>query len=696
MRYEGRQIALTFDSKAMNFSAIERIGAENIVQGMPKVPLAHLVGFVDGTWMELRPDAAVVTGEAEGLRIVFGPFGGRKVSLELSVKVRDDRVLMEGQLRNRDEGCEICELVAPHLTGIVLGGDPSDDVFLYPHHAGERTVNPVDEYPTERYQNFWRAGSVRVDGVWRREINYCGLASMSWMYLHDAATGLYIGSHDAAYPVTGLIAESMRPACGAMGFAFRKHRRVACGQDCVVGEYVLALSEKDWHYGAKIYREYLLPHLHMDATPDFLLDEYALNECYEFKRGDGVVDGKRQRKIDNRFADIPRLFEMGQGWGVRHFFMASWNRTGFDSYYPEYYPDMELGSAMEFARGLSYIREHGGFSTLYINARIFDVESDYHATLGERMAIRKPDGEPYREVYGPAHFTVNCPSDKLWRDYLLDMAEFTVRAYGPDGIYLDQLASAEPFACHAAGHSHEDIGEFNQGYLYILENLLFRLRKQNPNAYIMTENCGDIYGCYTWGNLTWNGTHYDEHYAMFKYTFPEFVQVNMVDPRGWVGDLEEKKAWFYKDLERAILLGSVMWIGHTIRFALKGYPEEYVAEIQTYGKKALAFRARTQPFIRIAAFLNEAYVRETGGGAKATCWQLPNGRVMLLCGNNALKDEAFVRFVLPFTPSWVQAFDEAGEVILAIEDNELHVPMGAKRLLCVMVAPPESREGENQ
>lgn len=48
--------------------------------------------------------------------------------------------------------------------------------------------------------------------------------------------------------------------------------------------------------------------------------------------------------------------------------------------------------------------------------------------------------------------------------YLLDTAEFCVKAYGCDGIYLDQLASAEPFACYCAEHSHENIGEFNNGY----------------------------------------------------------------------------------------------------------------------------------------------------------------------------------------------------------------------------------------
>lgn len=94
------------------------------------------------------------------------------------------------------------------------------------------------------------------------------------------------------------------------------------------------------------------------------------------------------------------MYEEGAAWGVRHMFLASWNRTGFDSFYPEYYPDMELGSAMEFRRGLEYVREHGGFSTLYINARIFDVKSDFHKTVGEKMAVRNEKGEPYRETYG--------------------------------------------------------------------------------------------------------------------------------------------------------------------------------------------------------------------------------------------------------------------------------------------------------
>ena len=223
---------------------------------------------------------------------------------------------------------------------------------------------------------------------------------------------------------------------------------------------------------------------------------------------------------------------------------------------------------------------------------------------------------------------MNCPSDTLWRDYLLDTAEFCVKAYGCDGIYLDQLASAEPFACYCAEHSHENIGEFNNGYVYVLRELLRRLRKHNPNAYIMTENCGDIYGSYTWGNLTWNGAEYDEYYNVFKYTFPEFVQVNMVNPRGWETEDRDQRLWFYRDMHRAVTLGSVLWMGITTRMR----PQD--GEYHIYGRKMARFRRELQPLLKEARFLDDAWLAPVPDFCYAACWQLADGRGMVLAAND--------------------------------------------------------------
>ena len=618
MELKTEAFSAVFDLQQANFThLVNHATGDDYVKARPKGPLVELYAVRNGEKMRLLPEALwELTG---GQSVEIGRFGGLPISMTLRFEARGDRLTVQGEISNNSD-LDVVEVLMPRLGGIVLGGSFEDDAIIYPHHAGERTRDVVRGYGVNK-KDLWRASSKAFEDFYRREINYCGLASMSWMYYYDEENGLYVGSHDPRFPVTGVIAEtSGNVADPWVGFAFRKHHRIRPGESWSTGDYVVAVSCRDWHYGSRIYRDYIGPYLDFDHNPAFLETEYALNQCYNFKRG-GV--------IEHTFADIPALWDEGDAWGVRHLFMAAWNRTGFDSYYPEYYPDMELGSAMELARGLDYVRSRGGFTTMYINARIFDVKSDFHATVGEKMAIRNERGEPYREEYGPEHFTVNCPSDKAWQNWLLDTAEFCVRAYGCDGIYLDQLASAEPFACYAPGHSHKDIGEFNNGYRYILQELLTRLRRIRPDAYIMTENCGDIYGSYTWGNLTWNGAEYDEHYNVFKYTFPEFVQVNMVNPRGWMPDPEDQRVWFYRDMHRAIALNSVLWMGLTTRFT----PDS--GEYREYGQKALEFRRRQTGLLQGARFLDDAWLEgEAPEHCQLTCWQTSAGHPVILAAND--------------------------------------------------------------
>lgn len=648
MEIKTTKLRAVFDPGTNNFSVLQNlVTGDNYIKTAPAGPVITLYSIQKGKRIELLPGAPDIVKRGNTLDIQYREFHCKpagavfRVNALLKVKAEDDRLILSVSVENPDEP-EITEILSPRLGGIVLGTDYRDDIIIFPHHAGEKTINPVRGYGYDK-KDFCRAGSVRYENFFRREINYCGLASMSWMYYYDGQNGLYFGSHDPRFPVTGIIAETSGDAENPwMGFAFRKYHRICKGEKYDAGEYIIAVSDRDWHYGSELYRSYIAPYLDFSHNPDFLSDECALNQCYNFKR---------INKIDNYFRDIPRLYEEGKKWGVRHIFIAAWNRTGFDSSYPEYYPDMELGSAMEFRRGLEYVRKNGGFSTLYINARIFDVKSDFHSSLGEKMAIRNEYGNMIHEVYGPARFTVNCPSDKLWRDYLIDTAEFAMKAYGCDGIYLDQLASAEPFPCYSREHSHENIEEFNHGNVHILKELLRRLREYNPDAYLMTENCGDIYGSFTWGNLTWNGARYDEFYNVFKYTFPEFVQVNMVNPRGWEDDEEQRYQWFFRDIQRAVLLGSVLWMGITTRLTAEA------AQYHEYAKRVLSFRRHIQPFIKQARFLDDLYVGRISECCRATCWELKDGRRMLLAGNSEENTAGVVETMIPHHTKEIRCYD---------------------------------------
>lgn len=674
MLLKGKSFVADFNNELNNIVSLKNIiTGDDYIKTKPIVPFFSMVGLkkIENNKVDLLPGVPDIHGDEKGLVIQYQDFSGYDIQVELGLVAYEDKIVVTGKVRNNERNIDVIEILCPHISGIFLGEDYKDDYIIFPHHAGERTLNPVYEYGKEKTQSYWRASSIRQGDIFVREINYCGLASMSWMYYYDKENGLYIGSHDQRFPVTGVIAESGTEQTPYMGFDFRKHHRISYGEVYGIGEYEIVITNKDWHYGAKIYRNYIEKYLDFDHTPEFLKDEYALNQCYNFKQNGA---------IRNRFKDIPRMFETGKEWGVKHMFIASWNRTGFDSYYPEYYPDMELGSAMEFKRGLEYIREHSGFSTLYINARIFDLKSDFHKLVGENMALRNYKDDMIYETYGSEHFTVNCPSDELWREYLLDTAEFTVKAYGADGIYLDQLASAEPFACYCKEHSHKNIGDFNNGYLYVLKELLRRLQKDNPRAYIMTENCGDIYGSYTWGNLTWNGDAYDEYYNVFKYTFPEFTQVNMVNPRASQSEEPEKMIWFLKDMQRAILLGNILWMGITSRLT------ESEGEYHTYAKLALAFRKEIQSYVKESEFLDHEYIIDVTKKCDATSWKLPDGRYMFLCGNYSNLEHAIIKVRLPIKVSLINKYNiNLEKVTMKADDETVTLDIGGSCLWCIIL-----------
>lgn len=673
MNLVGRTFTACYDAELHTITSIvNTITHDEYIKIIPEAPLITLyaISHGDTTKIELLPTLSSVSGTEEKQKVLLPNFGGKDIVVTVYLVAKDDSLYVEASVENRDASLSIVEILCPHIQGVSLGNTHEDDIIIYPHHAGERTVNPVHSYGKGR-KPFWRAASKQEGSVYRREINYCGLASMSWMYYYDSANGLYFGSHDPRFPVTGIIAETGAGEDPFMGFAFRKYHRISSGETYETGSYRLAVTDCDWHYGSDIYREYMDPFIPKNSFPDFLNHEYALNQCYNFKRSN---------TIENTFSNIPAMFQKGTEWGVKHMFIASWNRNGFDSQYPEYYPDMELGTPMEFADGIQFVRDSGGFTTLYINARIFDIKSDFHKSLGVQMAMKDVAGNSLYEEYGPEKFTVCCPSDSLWQKYLVDIVEFAFKGYGADGIYLDQLASAEPFACYDPMHSHADIGDFNNGYIAILKQITERMSKYGPDHYLMTENCGDLYSGYVWSNLTWNGADYDEYYNVYSYTFPSFKQVNMVNPRGWIADEDARRRWFYQDIQRAILLGNILWMGITNRFEPEG------GEYATYAKLALAFRAMLQPHLEGASFLDHKYVSSISQGCDATTWRLADGNLLVICGNAEQHHGASVTIGPAHPCATMERYGlDLQKTESKVSNDSLMVDLGQERLCCVIL-----------
>lgn len=612
-------------------------------------------------------------GRREGDSLVFdsmqAPDGPRRMQTRLSFREKDGAAEFVVRVQNQEKQLRVVETLF-ELCGLGFG-EGGDTALLYPHHGGEKIVDPANALRSQRYQQFWRAGTALVNGEWQRECNYCGLCSMSYMYLQNKQAGLYFGSHDCRFPVTGLMVRTGEES-RYLSLGFRIHKMIRPGEAWESGAFAVCLSDQDWHAGARRYRAWITPYLAQHENTEYLKEQAALNQCYNFKRVE---------EIQNRFEDIPRMWEEGNKRGINHMFIASWNRTGFDSFYPEYYPDMELGTALDFRRGMDYLNARGGFATLYVNARLSDMSSDFHRRFLSTMQIENANGEALTETYGPHSFTLNCPSDEKWQHMLVDICDFAAESYHLKGIYLDQLASAEPFACYHAGHSHHDIGEFNQGYLKILSELRERMRRRDPDSYLMTENCGDIYSAYTWGNLTWNGADYDEFYNMFRYTFPEYVQVNMCNDRSWAADDEERERCFYADVERCVLMGNILWIGITARYldqpALKPHFDYLMA--------ATAFRKAIAGQVSEGTYLDDEYVAAMDESLHASCFRVSERETLLLAGDQALHGGK-VRFTLPHIAAHVEAFDEYGQPLSVLaEGNEVTLSMCGNRLARIHV-----------
>ncbi len=540
-----------------------------------------------------------------------------KVKITLALEEDSDKVESYIEIVNNG-GLKIAEVLFPRIRGIYLGDTWKDDTIILPHHAGEKTLNPAEEYLKPCFTGMWRAG-VKNDGeIHYRELNYCGLASMMWMYYYDDKNGFYLSSYDDDFLVTGLRAEVGGTDDHYMGFAIRKYQTINKGEKWRSKPYIISVNSEDWHYGAKEYRGWIEKQIRMPENPEYLDNEYVLMNMYHFRR-EGIVYTK--------FSEIPSLYDTAKEFGINHFFMAGWNRQGFDQSYPEYYPDLELGTSMDLYKGCQYINEQGGVPTFYINARIFDINSDYHETMGKRIALKLHDGRMVKEQYGEYKFTVSCPGDAEWQKYIIDTAYWMAKSYGAKGIYLDQLGSAEPYPCYDQNHTHEDSGSFNRGYMTVLKELNKKLSQLNKDCFLMIENCGDIYSSQIWGNLTWNGEVRDEFFNLYKYTFPEFVQVNMVNPKT-TEDVAYRTAQFYKDMERALVLGSVLWVNPVFKF------HEGDEELLDYLRKAINFRKEMNPYIISSKFVDTDGISSISGDIKVTRW-IASGSELYIIGNNS-------------------------------------------------------------
>jgi hypothetical protein len=172
-----------------------------------------------------------------------------------------------------------------------------------------------------------------------------------------------------------------------------------------------------------------------------------------------------------------------------HFY--EWHEVPFDVSYPDYFP-----ARAEFADLVARMKADGIVTMPYINARLWDISAP---SWSERRALRMaaklapsrlspPTLFPYLEDYGSGQkLAPMCPTTVEWQDTVLDLCRRITADFGCDGVYLDQVAAAEPLLCFDPEHDHHEGG--GSYWLRGYRQMLARIRAVLPAETFLTTEC---------------------------------------------------------------------------------------------------------------------------------------------------------------------------------------------------------------
>lgn len=498
--------------------------------------------------------------------------GKLDVSAQIAIELPagQTRSMWRMKLNNRTDD-EIDEVAFPNLNGMWLGDTWEDDILVLPRFAGWKVHNPVRKLAAKPKTINWKwqeylygfelgemTGAKDGRGAYTVNLAYTGAASMLWMDLYDEneGTGIYMTCRNNDLIMKGIRAYSFGESYPGIGMSIVHKPCVRKGlwesEECVV-----AIHDGDWHWAADDYRSWResIPRPVVGHhRPEWFEKSAGLVAHYDFQyQLGGIV---------HRFADIPELYRQAKEMGMNHLLLSGWNEDGFDYGFPHYTPNHLLGTEEELKEALAQVKAEGGHVAFYINTRLCNTAFADEAALLEKSVVRNRDGTPYIEHYGAGiPFGSLCINDTPWQDRLVETVNYLTHELGADSMYLDQLAMAGSLRCYNPEHSHgNDPTAWNQGY----EKLLERLRSSyDPEGMaLIYEGCNDIYGPGASGQLitTLGGPLLGRFPELYKYTFPEQILVDMMNPRRNTGMRPEHVARRSTEfLHHAFVIGAYLW-----------------------------------------------------------------------------------------------------------------------------------------
>lgn len=352
-------------------------------------------------------------------------------------------------------------------------------------------------------------------GLWQRAFRYSGRypngwTTMQWLAAYDTArnTGLYVALHDPAAATKEIQLES-RPSERAVDFTFA-HWPPEMDQAGTAfqlsGEAVWQVLRGDWFDAAQIYRQWASqqsqwwPVLGPDGRADTPLWMRELPAWALASGGPASV--------------VPQVKRFAEALGVPvgvHWY--NWHEIPFDNDYPHYFPTRD-----GFAEGVADLQRGPVYVMPYINGRLWDTrdrgQEDFEFTTVARPAATKDEqGEPYIETYGskepdgsPVRLAAMCPTTEVWQNKQREIVSRLMKECGVKGVYIDQVAAAQPPLCFDRSHGHPTGG--GAWWTAAYGDMLRGIRKDMPPDRMLTTECNaEPYAHVFDGYLTWHWQH---------------------------------------------------------------------------------------------------------------------------------------------------------------------------------------------
>jgi hypothetical protein len=375
------------------------------------------------------------------------------------------------------------------------------------------------------------AGELQQD-PWQRSFEYrgtypSGWTSMQLLAAYDAGgkAGLYVAMHDPLGSTKDIVVES-RPAERAVVLAFEHpapNMGVGGNGFELSGEAVWQILHGDWFDAAVIYRDWVrrfarwYPRLGPEGRADTPLWMRELSAWAQ--TGGAPGECAARVKEFQKYLGVP----VGFHW-------YSWHQIPFDNDYPHYFP-----AKPGFAEAVRDLQASGVYVMPYINGRLWDTHDrgreDFEFTRRALPAATKDEqGKPYIEMYGskesdgsPVRLAAMCPTTPLWRDTMRATVLRLFGECGVKGVYIDQIAAAQPELCFDRAHGHPLGGGhwWTEGYWALLESI----RRAKPADGMLTTECNaEPYTQVFDGYLTWHW-QYDGQVPVFPAVYGGAIQM---------------------------------------------------------------------------------------------------------------------------------------------------------------------------